>query len=80
MTSQTVKDILAGRLEPGATVTIEGWLRTRRDSKAGFSFLHVHDGSCFEPIQVVAEAGAAQLPDRDPAPDHALLGARRAAR
>ena len=39
MTSNTVKEILAGRLEPGATVTIEGWLRTRRDSKAGFSFL-----------------------------------------
>ncbi|MEM1243797.1 MAG: asparagine--tRNA ligase [Pseudomonadota bacterium] len=35
------------------TVTIKGWLRTRRDSKAGFSFLAIHDGSCFAPIQVV---------------------------
>ena len=35
---------------------IEGWLRTRRDSKAGLSFLQIHDGSCFEPIQVVAES------------------------
>ena len=40
----------------GQRVTIQGWIRTRRDSKAGLSFLAVHDGSCFEPIQVVAPA------------------------
>ncbi len=34
-------------------VTVEGWVRTRRDSKAGLSFVHVHDGSCFAPLQVV---------------------------
>src|SRR6516165_3342295 len=56
MTHHTVKEILAGRLELGAPVVVEGWLRTRRDSKAGLSFLHIHDGSCFEPIQIVAEA------------------------
>jgi asparaginyl-tRNA synthetase len=33
---------------------VRGWVRTRRDSKAGLSFIHVHDGSCFEPLQVVA--------------------------
>ena len=33
---------------------VEGWVRTRRDSKAGFSFINVHDGSCFDPIQVVS--------------------------
>ncbi len=60
MTSLTIKQILAGRLEVGAAVTIEGWLRTRRDSKAGLSFLLIHDGSCFDPIQVVA---AASLPN-----------------
>jgi asparaginyl-tRNA synthetase len=37
-----------------STVTVRGWVRTRRDSKAGLSFIHVHDGSCFDPIQVVA--------------------------
>ena len=39
-----------------AEVTVKGWLRTRRDSKAegGLSFLNVHDGTCFDPIQVVA--------------------------
>jgi asparaginyl-tRNA synthetase len=56
MTRQSIKDILSGRVDVGAPVIIEGWLRTRRDSKAGLSFLQVHDGSCFDPIQVVAEA------------------------
>jgi asparaginyl-tRNA synthetase len=56
MTSLTIKEILAGRLDLGASVTVEGWLRTRRDSKAGLSFLQIHDGSCFDPIQVVAES------------------------
>ena len=38
----------------GSHVTVQGWVRTRRDSKAGLSFVHVHDGSCQAPIQVVA--------------------------
>jgi len=41
---------------PGDQVCVEGWVRTRRDSKAGLSFIHLHDGSCFAPIQVVAKA------------------------
>ncbi|MBM4107906.1 MAG: asparagine--tRNA ligase [Phycisphaerae bacterium] len=42
----------------GAEVTVKGWVRTRRDSKAGggLSFIALHDGSCFEPIQAVAQA------------------------
>ncbi len=56
MTGQTVNEILAGQLTVGSPLVIEGWLRTRRDSKAGISFLQIHDGSCFEPIQVVAES------------------------
>jgi asparaginyl-tRNA synthetase len=42
------------KAEPGTQVVVEGWVRTRRDSKAGLSFVHVHDGSCFEAMQVVA--------------------------
>ena len=57
MTPLTIKEILAGRVSVGAAVNVEGWVRTRRDSKAGFSFIQVHDGSCFDPIQVVVEAG-----------------------
>jgi asparaginyl-tRNA synthetase len=49
-----IKDALAGKPAIGAEITIKGWVRTRRDSKAGFSFINVHDGSCFDAIQVVA--------------------------
>ena len=49
-----IKDALAGKPEIGSEITVRGWVRTRRDSKAGFSFINVHDGSCFDPIQVVA--------------------------
>ncbi|HMG23986.1 MAG TPA: OB-fold nucleic acid binding domain-containing protein, partial [Kofleriaceae bacterium] len=48
--------VLSGGEPVGSRITIEGWVRTRRDSKAGLSFLAVHDGSCFEPLQVVAPA------------------------
>ena len=51
-----IADALAGRLAVDSPVTLRGWVRTRRDSKAGFSFIHLHDGSCFEPIQVLAES------------------------
>jgi len=40
----------------GLEVTLQGWVRTRRDSKAGFSFLELNDGSCLGNIQVLAEA------------------------
>ena len=36
------------------TVEIRGWVRTRRDSKGGFSFLEVNDGTCLGNLQVVA--------------------------
>lgn len=39
----------------GLEVTLHGWVRTRRDSKAGFSFIEINDGSCFGNIQVIAE-------------------------
>jgi asparaginyl-tRNA synthetase len=50
----SVKQILAGTLPVGSAVSVRGWVRTRRDSKAGLSFVNLHDGSCFDPIQVVA--------------------------
>jgi asparaginyl-tRNA synthetase len=54
MTTLTCADILAGRAPKGVSITVKGWVRTRRDSKAGISFVHVSDGSCFHPVQVVA--------------------------
>jgi asparaginyl-tRNA synthetase len=47
-------DVLAGRAPKDAPVTVKGWVRTRRDSKAGISFVNVSDGSSFHPVQVVA--------------------------
>ena len=48
-----VADVLQGRVAVDSEVTVRGWVRTRRDSKAGFSFLAVYDGSCFDPVQAV---------------------------
>ena len=56
MTVVSVEHALAGRIPAGGQVTVRGWVRTRRDSKAGLSFVNVSDGSCFAPIQVVATA------------------------
>jgi asparaginyl-tRNA synthetase len=52
----SVADVLAGKVPVGSEVTVRGWVRSRRDSKAGLSFVHLHDGSCFAPVQVVAPA------------------------
>ena len=52
----SIKKTLSGEAGIGTQVTVSGWVRTRRDSKAGFSFINVHDGSCFDAIQVVAPA------------------------
>ena len=49
----SIVDVLQGKVTIGETVTVRGWVRTRRDSKAGLSFLAVYDGSCFDPIQAI---------------------------
>ncbi|KAA9001141.1 asparagine--tRNA ligase [Affinibrenneria salicis] len=48
-----VVDVLQGRVAVDSDVTVRGWVRTRRDSKAGISFIAVYDGSCFNPLQAV---------------------------
>ena len=50
----SVREVLAGRAPKDTPVAVKGWVRTRRDSKAGFSFVNVSDGSSFHPVQVVA--------------------------
>jgi len=50
----SVKNALGGSIAPDTKVEVRGWVRTRRDSKAGISFINVSDGSTFDPIQVVA--------------------------
>jgi asparaginyl-tRNA synthetase len=54
MSVTSVRDIVRGVVAAGTKVRVQGWVRTRRDSKAGLSFVHVSDGSCFDPIQIVA--------------------------
>src|SRR6516225_53067 len=53
---QTIS-VADARGEPaiGKEVKVQGWVRTRRDSKGGFSFLEVNDGSCQGNLQVVAD-------------------------
>jgi len=55
----SIKRLLSGAVPLGAPVVVCGWIRTRRDSKAGISFLQVNDGTTVAPIQVVAESALA---------------------
>ncbi|ALO34849.1 asparaginyl- tRNA synthetase [Colwellia sp. MT41] len=48
-----ITDVLAGNFPVNESITVHGWIRTRRDSKAGISFLAIHDGSCFDAIQAI---------------------------
>ncbi len=51
-----IKDLLSKPIEPdNNSIIVQGWLRTRRDSKGGFSFLQINDGSCLENLQVIAD-------------------------
>ncbi len=56
MSATVIKSLLSGSVEPGTVVTAQGWVRSRRDSKAGISFMAIHDGSCFAAIQAVIPA------------------------
>ena len=56
MSVHPIAAVLSRSIPLGSPVTIQGWVRTRRDSKAGLSFITLHDGSCFEPLQVIALA------------------------
>jgi len=53
MSITSVASVFKGDFAIGSQVTVRGWVRSRRDSKAGISFLAIYDGSCFDPIQGV---------------------------
>ena len=55
----------------GRQATLQGWVRTRRDSKGGFSFLELNDGSCLANIQIVADA---KLPNYESEIKHLTAG------
>lgn len=52
----SIKQCLNGEIKLESSVTVKGWVKSRRDSKAGLSFINLHDGSCHAPIQLVAHA------------------------
>jgi len=54
MQTARIKQVLGGGIAVGSEVTVQGWVRTRRDSKAGFSFIHMNDGSTLGNLQLVA--------------------------
>lgn len=54
-----IADLIASS-DLGSEVTVMGWVKTKRESKAGFSFLEVNDGSTIKNIQVIADH---QLPN-----------------
>ncbi|MCC6875510.1 MAG: asparagine--tRNA ligase [Sandaracinaceae bacterium] len=58
-----IVEVLRGEAAVGSEVVIEGWVRTRRDSKAGLSFVNVHDGSCFDALQCVAASDLSNYKD-----------------
>src|SRR5258708_1661069 len=58
-----VRAILAGQAPTETSGTAKGWVRTRRDSKAGISFVHLSDGSSFHSVQVVAPNTLANYSD-----------------
>ena len=49
-----IQAVISGEVPVGTVVSVSGWVRTRRDSKAGFSFIHLNDGSCLANLQLVA--------------------------
>ncbi|MCY2993062.1 MAG: asparagine--tRNA ligase [Planctomycetota bacterium] len=54
---EIIRIAVARRAEAvGGSARVQGWIRTRRDSKGGFSFLEVNDGSCISNLQVIADA------------------------
>lgn len=53
MNSIAIERLLKGKIAVDEYVTVEGWVRSKRDSKAGISFIAIHDGSSFDPIQAV---------------------------
>ena len=53
MSRYPVRSVL--QQDPGTAVTVSGWVKSRRTSRGGFSFITVNDGSCFADLQIVAD-------------------------
>ncbi|MCW5197198.1 asparagine--tRNA ligase [Buchnera aphidicola] len=51
----SINDIHNNHVLINDVISIFGWIRSRRDSKSGFSFIDVYDGSCFKTIQAIVK-------------------------
>lgn len=49
----SISECLKKSSPPKDIIQVQGWVKTRRDSKAGFSFIQLNDGSCFHSLQLV---------------------------
>ena len=49
----TVLECLTLQTPPTDNIKVQGWVKTRRDSKAGFSFIQLNDGSSQTSLQLV---------------------------
>ncbi|BAB13064.1 asparagine--tRNA ligase [Buchnera aphidicola str. APS (Acyrthosiphon pisum)] len=54
MNRVSISDIYKDDIIVNSLITVCGWVRNRRSSKSGFSFITIYDGSCFNSIQVIA--------------------------
>ena len=63
MSVNSITDVLAGKFPVNESISVSGWIRTRRDSKAGISFLAIHDGSCFDAIQAIVPSDLSNYQD-----------------
>jgi len=50
----SVAQLLNGAAPIGSKVTVRGWVRSKRESKVGICFIAIHDGSCFDTLQIIA--------------------------
>jgi len=71
MTRTRIVDVLQSG-QPGQQIEVRGWVRTRRDSKQGFSFVELNDGSCLSSLQIVVDAS---VPDYETAIKNVTTGA-----
>ncbi|MCU4674465.1 asparagine--tRNA ligase [Catenovulum sp. 2E275] len=55
MSHSAICDVLAGKYQLNSKVTLKGWVRTVR-ANPNFAFINLHDGSCFDPIQIVVDS------------------------
>lgn len=50
----SIKEIINGNIKTNSEIIVRGWVKTRRNSKSGISFISVYDGSSLHVIQVIA--------------------------